>query len=251
MKKLISVMLASVMAMALMIPAFATTSSQTMTAAGTTAAPTIKLTMPKAVNIALNPYRMSYKNEKIGIATATNETFISPIVEIKNESNVALTMSVKGNATKAGGIKILTALPTGAETLTTSDPGDKNVMISVNILPNVADALVTTGTDADDLLAALTGDDLATAVLSDKAADLKFGEADDAPTTIDLDAAITVGDDGAVTATPNYIRLNFSGDCNTNPKDAYVAADTVGASLTFTFKPVAAAVADADAEENP
>jgi len=226
MKKLISVMLASVMAMALMIPAFAT--SQTLTATGVTAAPTIKLTMPKAVNIALNPYRMSYKNSKIGLEEGKTDTFISPVVEIKNESDTALKMAVKGNATKAGAIKIV-----AADAVQTSTPGDKNVAVSVNILPNVAESLGSTAAFE------LTGDALKTAALTDKAADIFGGTGTDAVDPIELDAC-EAGSDGKLT--PNYIRINFSGDCNTNPKDAYVTADTVGVSLTFTFTPVAATV---------
>jgi len=217
-------MLAIVMVMALALPAFASDDEYQVEATGITAAPTIKVTMPKGMNVILNPYKMSYTNSNLSISSATQATFISPAVSIKNESNVALKMEIKGGATPSDNLKVVDA---ANKVQTASAPGDKNVFIQLNVeVDKNADvaAGTTVATTTNKALSSSEG--------------TLFGVSGTSDTRLSLTACAVSG----TTVTPNYVWLQFSGDCNSNPKEPYTADDTIGAALTFTFTPVAATV---------
>lgn len=215
MKKTFSLMMAMIMVIALALPVFASEDEYEVEATGITAAPTIKVTMPKGMSVVLNPYKMSYTNQTLSIS-ANQSTFISPAVSIKNESNVALKMEVKGAAVPADNLKVVSA----SNNVQTSTPGDKNVYIQLNVeVDKTADvqASTTVATTTNKALSSSDG--------------TLFGVSGTTDTRLAL---------AAVASGATYVWLQFSGDVNSNPKEAYTAEDTLDATLTFTFTPVAA-----------
>lgn len=216
MKKTFSLMMAMIMAIALMLPVFASEDEYEVEATGITSAPTIKVTMPKGMSVVLNPYKMSYSNQGLSISN-NQSTFISPAVSIKNESNVALKMQVKGAAVPTDNLKVVNT----SNSVQTTAAGDKNVFIQLNVEVNKTTDVVATTTVATTT----------NTVLSSSDATL-FGVSGQTDTRLALDAVAS----GSAT----YVWLQFSGDVNSNPKEPYTAEDTLGANLTFTFTPVAA-----------
>lgn len=216
MKKMFAVMMAMVMVMSLALPVFASDDEYEVEASGITAAPTIKLTMPKGMSVVLNPYKMSYSNTSLDI-TNNQSTFISPAVEIKNESNVALKMEIKGAAVPTDNLKVVSA----SSSVQTTNPGDKNVYIQLNV-----EVDKTTQVTSSTTVATTEHKELS----SSEATLFGSGQTD---TSLSL---------AAVASGATYVWLQFSGDVNSNPKEPYTAEDTMGAMLTFTFTPVAATV---------
>ena len=109
-KKLISTAMAGAMALSLSVPAFAAANSNTSleqntAITGTTQAPTIKITVPAAGTVTVNPYKMAVS---VGGSDVTDQ-IISATQFIENASDVALKVSAEVTGTAAGNLAFATA----------------------------------------------------------------------------------------------------------------------------------------------
>lgn len=101
MKKITSMFLALVMALALTIPAFA--SSGTVKVEGSIQVPTLNVVLPTTASMVMNPYNMSVKLDPRDPASAVNDQIISPTMEVKNLSNIGVQVGIKVTGTKGRG----------------------------------------------------------------------------------------------------------------------------------------------------
>lgn len=111
MKKFLSVVLALTMALALCVPAFAAdtvlngvdglSEGATIEVTGTTQTATVKVTVPAAGEIVLNPYELDYT--VAGAASPVQTQIISAEQYIVNESNLPVKVTTKVTGTIEGG----------------------------------------------------------------------------------------------------------------------------------------------------
>ncbi len=234
MKKKLSLALALVMALSLSAPVFAVDSpapagtndtkstNQSMAVAGTTKAPTIKITVSSSGAMILNPYKLSV--DLGDTITGSTEQIVSPTYGITNESNVALQVNVtvtgkqEGNATFA---KESTQDPNARKPLTTNSAFVKFEMAKADTEPAASD---TWGTAEDVTYKA---DAVVASIV------LKKGAA-----TLDKDAEAPVmasaGDD---MSTPTYLAFHLTGDAVSAPETPWTDADKISADIAFTFTP--------------
>lgn len=214
-KKLIAFVLAGAMTFGASLTAFAadatvsdTTAETTVTGTGSINVPTIRVTVPTAFDVVLNPFQIAYEDADGN----TQKTQIVTVPQlITNESNVAVAVNVKEfKATPSSDVK-LSAKPVAKAT-------DKSVYLYLEIVNS------TTDTAAN---AKFTG--TASLVPTDDSGD---GSSKDAIVTL------AAGDE-----TATYAAFKLGGDMVVNPVEAdgtatpWVAADKVDVSFKFTFTP--------------
>ena len=227
MKKLFALVMALVMSLSLAATAFASDTRAEVADAskganvkvtGKALVPTIKLKVPSAVGVVLNPYGMKIKEtsgEWAKDSTGTvQDKVVSAISNITNLSDVKVKVGVSATATASTGI-------TFAKTDAAKDVANKDKqvylvleMITANDENSAATAFAT---PAKSL------------VLSTTAATLK-GDAADA---IELAAST----DGSTIANGGVLAFRFSGQTSKTPTTPWSDRDTVGATVTFTFIP--------------
>lgn len=109
MKKMLSAALAGAMALSLSVPAFATETEVTMDGlaegatvevSGTTQTASVKILVPSAGAVILNPYELDYKATET--ATAVNDQIISATQYVVNESNLPVKVTTKVTGTIEG-----------------------------------------------------------------------------------------------------------------------------------------------------
>lgn len=231
MKKVLSFVLALVLVLAVTVPAFATSSTPTQEitdpsklatgvtnkVTGATSVGTLKLTVPTANGVVLNPYGLSLKVNNIGAVDDTNGTakttqIISPAQAIKSESTSKIKVSVVTTGTVGGNAKFATeSLASDTDTKTNSvflkfvaaDPGASDV--------------------ATDALAPITKGSADEIVISAKAS-----------TKAEI-GTLAAGDSAA-----QYLVYQLQGDAIKAPTTPWTTRDTVSVTLAFTFDPVSA-----------
>ena len=233
MKKITSMFLALVMALSLAVPAFA--SSGTVKVEGSIQMPTINVVLPTTASMVLNPYSMDVKlNPKD--TTTYDDQVISPVMEVKNMSNIDMQVGIQIAGTKGkGDVKFATAAPAanaankeafiyavfqiGAAGMTITDPGNvtadaANVAILDEPASGAAAATPKDVTNFETVAGAAADDDntLAATVLN---------------TTTNKQEAAPTG----------VLGFRFFG--STSDVTTWTEKDTLGATLTFKFTPVA------------
>lgn len=233
MKKITSMFLALVMALSLTVPAFA--SSGTVKVEGSIQLPTINVTLPTTASMIMNPYSMDVKlNPKD--TTTVNDQIVSPVMEVTNLSNIDMQVGIQiAGAKGKGDAKFAAAAPTagattkeafiyavfqiGAAGMTISDPGNVTAdAANVAVLEEPASG-ATTATPKDvtnfGTVAGTVADSnntLAATVLN---------------TTTNKQEAAPTG----------VLGFKFFG--TTSDVTTWTDKDTLGATLTFKFTPVA------------
>lgn len=233
MKKITSMFLALVMALSLTVPAFA--SSGTVKVEGSIQLPTINVTLPTTASMIMNPYSMDVKlNPKD--TTTVNDQIVSPVMEVTNLSNIDMQVGIQiAGAKGKGDAKFAAAAPTagatdkeafiyavfqiGAAGMTISDPGNVTAdAANVAVLEEPASG-ATTATPKDvtnfETVAGTVADSnntLAATVLN---------------TTTNKQEAAPTG----------VLGFKFFG--TTSDVTTWNDKDTLGATLTFKFTPVA------------
>lgn len=216
MKKVLSVVLALAMVLALAVPAFATDNTsladigKAATGASTdmkgeTKVPTIDIVVPKNASIIVNPYQISVTPTG---GTATQDTVISPVYYITNKSDIKLDVGMTVTGKAGSGVSFADAAPTSSETANA-------VYLKFEAAP--------TATQAEPTWASATG------VQSVKVT----------KTAQKLEGATGIKMDAASTSTPNYIAYHVSGSAATAPTKPWTTAMTAGVTVAFTFKPIA------------
>lgn len=232
MKKITSMFLALVMALALTIPAFA--SSGTVKVEGTIQLPTINVVLPTTASMVMNPYSMDVKlNPKD--TTTVNDQIVSPVMKVTNLSNIDMQVGIQIAGTKGkGDAKFAAADP--------STSTDKEAFIYAVFAIGDVDVNVT---DPGNVMA----DAANVAILEEPAASALTGTLKDvtnfetvAGTVADANNTLcaTVLDpvsNKQVAGDTGVLGFKFFG--TTSPVTTWTDKDILGATLSFTFTPVA------------
>lgn len=240
MKKVLSVVLALAMVLALAVPAFAsaqqtdTTMTDIAKAAtgsstemkGETKVPTINIVVPKTSSIVVNPYQIKVKVDNVDV----QDTVIAPTSYITNKSDIKMEVYMTVTGKPGSGVTFVTAAPTSPAAGTTTTVGN-DVFLTFEAAP-VAD-----NTSEPDWGSAQGK----TSVVVDRVAKKLDGQGSN-PAGITLDACAASGTD----LTPNYIAYHVKGSAQTAPTKAWTATMTAGVTVAFTFKPVANTVTEPD-----
>lgn len=213
-KRLLALVLAGVMTFGASLTAFAadasvtdTTTETTVTGSGAINVPTIKVTVPTAFDVVLNPFQIAYEDADGN----TQKTQIVTVPQlITNESNVAVAVNVKEfKATPSTGV---TLLPKAVGKAT-----DKSVYLYLDMVASSTD---------NAAAAKFTGSGL---VPTDDSGD---GSSRDAV------VILAAGNEAAT-----YAAFKLGGDMVVNPVDTdgtatpWVAADKVDVTFKLTFTP--------------
>lgn len=248
MKKITSMFLALVMALALAVPAFA--SSGKVDVAGSITLPTINVVLPTTASMILNPYGLEVKlNPKDTTEEPVTDQIISPIMQVKNLSDIGMKVDIKVNGTvgKGGTAEFTDEDPTA----TTGAPTGKvaNVVGYFAIIGNddVADfaapASMTIGTtpgtvqvlpvdETDDTVGVVKGFEPATA--ADEAGRTNvLAPSKDKKTTNDEDKGIL-----AFLFTGSAVKAPTKTVDSNEVSDPWTDKDVLSASVSFTFTPV-------------
>lgn len=217
-KKILSAILAMTMAMGLSISAYADTvvgnqedadataaAGASLTVTSSTNLPVVKITVPTAAAVVINPFQLAYKDTETGLDG--NDQVVSVVKKITSDSNVPVAVNVEDfKATPTAGITILGKSAVSAKT--------KSAYIYMAIGEDVNVAKKFT-----------------TLVATNPTGDAKGAEK----------AAIYTLPAKETTATE--CQFIIRGDVNANPvntegaADPWAAANTVAISYKFTFTP--------------
>lgn len=237
MKKATSILLALVLALTLAVPAFAGSvgsADNTVEVKGHMVSPTITMTMPIGVMVALNPYRLKYSGASPFLKSLkdSQDQILSVAGVIENKSTSKVSVSAVATATATG-----FSLVSGGNV-------DSNGKFAATETTKKAVLKMQLGeaTDKDGTYATAPAEAVFT---SDK---VYYGYKADA-TVISADS-VNAGEMKAVEiAAPdsgaNYIAFKFSGAMNDHLARnlKWSDSDTLSISVAFTFKPMANDVA--------
>lgn len=242
MKKVLSVVLALALVLAIAVPTFATPNvdDQTKMASGIentmtggTKVPAIKVTVPTSGAVVLNPYSMGVKigadgaMSDNGTANITGNTVISPTYRITSQSDVEIKVnaSVTGEVPSGSEAAFAAATTHGAKPTTTKSV--YLVMDFVNEAP--ADAVskaepatwgVSQSKDSSTGVISYTGIDRTKNITISKSAQVL------------ADAGILAKTDGTKFSA---VAFHVIGDAASAPTNGWKSTDTVNVKTTFTF----------------
>lgn len=221
MKKMTALALAVVMCLSLAATAFAVdvtdaTKAANVKVTGTTTVPTIKIEVPAAAAVVLNPYAMKLNADLSGAVDSASGTeqskVISPVYAIKNMSNIDIKVGVTATGTATG----VTFSSSSVATL-----ANKEKKAFVQLVMKAVE-------DGDAATATLDPENDKVLVLSTTAVTLK---AEDQLTLV-------AGDGENVASSGNSdLVFQFQGDTSATPTIPWTNKDVVGANLAFTFAP--------------
>ena len=227
-KKILSMFLALVMALALAVPAFA----EDVKVEGSINLPTINVVLPTSTSMIMNPYQLEVKlNPKDANETPSTEQIISPLMTVKNLSNIGVQVgvTVAGTVTKGSTATLATAKLTGGNST------DKEAFVYVKFLIGDPD---------------MSADDIVKGTEPTAKGDYELILAADAdfPTKLDPDGTadktnksniLAATSDAKNPAEGGVLGFRFFGDMVSAPDDSWTDKDTLGATLSFTFTPIA------------
>lgn len=202
MNKILSAALAGVMALSLMVPAFAAETEVTMDGladgatvevTGTTQTATVKILVPATGEVILNPYELDCTVP--GAASPVQDQIISATQYIVNESNLPVKVSTK-----------VTGTIEGAEFSATSAVAETTKKVNLQFGIGATSAKDTEPGTFDTRALAKT--------------ETAFAD-------------ITMDKKGGTNPAVGY---KFSGDASKNPDTPWTTDDVVGATIAFTFK---------------
>lgn len=222
-KKIMSTVLGSTLALSMAATAFAanTDLEQSTEITGTTQTPTISISVPSTGDVILNPYKMSVdvSEDQDGSALVTNQIISAPAY-IKNKTDVALSISATVTGKVAGEAVFATASTQSGKAVTTK---------SAFVYLEVIDAGAGDDADAAEPTTALTD-------ASWKAYDAKAANqillAAKAVNKANMLTVPAVADSSS-----SFIAYRLAGDAASSPTKAWTSADTVSATIAFTFTP--------------
>ena len=253
MKKIISMFLALVMALALAVPAMA----DDVQVEGTIQLPTINVVLPTTASVILNPYSLNVTLGKGETATTNDSQIISPTMYVKNLSDIGVQVAISVTGTKGKGSTA--AFATAEIDDDPTDPGttlNKEAFVFAKFV--IQDDVTTPVTiTASDIPTDDSGDGIV--ILSETKKEVtafKSTDAIDAGTSTTRNV-LAASADKKNPAAKGVLAFAFSGDAVYAPtkapasgtgdrtSDPWSDKDTLGATVSFTFTPVPGAVAAA------
>ena len=142
-KKLASLLMVAAMIVALAVPAFGATATEkavssatnSLTITATTNTPAIKMMVPSAVAVVINPYGLNYSYTPAGASAATTSDYkiISDVGAVKNLTQAPVKVQVKVAGTIAGGGAFAT------DYATAEDATDKKVFMFIDTYASGSD----------------------------------------------------------------------------------------------------------------
>lgn len=222
-KKVATLVLAGAMALSMAVPAFAadTDLEQSTEITGTTQTPTISISVPATGAVVLNPYKMSVdlSEDQDGSEVVTNQ-IISATNYIKNKTDVALAVSATVTGKVAGEAVFATATTQGTKAVTT-----KSAFVYLEVIDTGA------GEDGDATAPATAPTDASWKAYDAKAVNQVLLSAK-AVTKANMLTVPAVAADNS-----SFIAFRLAGDAASAPTKAWTSADTVSATIAFTFTP--------------
>lgn len=226
-KKIMSTALAGVMALSLSATALAeeTDLVQSTEIEGSTQTPTISISVPVSGDVILNPYKMSVdvSADQDGSELVTSQIISAPEY-IKNKTDVALSVSATVTGKVAGEAVFATASTQSGKAVTT-----KSAFVYLEVIDAGA------GADADATAPTTVPTDADWAAYDAKAAN-QILLAAKAVSKANMLTVPAVAD-----ASSSFIAYRLAGDAASSPTKAWTEADTVSATIAFTFTPTVAA----------
>ena len=234
-KKLISTAMAGVMALSLSLPAFA----DDVKVEGSINLPTINMVLPTTASMIMNPYELNVKlNPKDPAETPVDDQIISPLMTVKNLSNIGVKVAVSVQGTKGRGTAAFAAATTQGSTKSTVKEAFVYAMFSIGDPDMAIDDITAPSTVPSADAAYLT-------ILSETAKEVtKLAAADAASTTAGAVNVLT-GTTGKTAAEGGVLGFRFFGDMTQAPvaadgsSDPWTDKDILSATVSFTFSPVA------------
>ena len=211
MKKIISFVLACVMALSLSVVAFAAGNETEIT--GSTQVPTINVTVPATGTVTINPYGLEVTVDSVKVT----DQIISGVTYLESTTLTALRVSATVTGTQNGNAKLATATTQGAKAPTTN---------SVFLYMEIGKATKKDG----------SGDPTWATAYDSKAANQVLVSAK-ATTKADVVTMDKSADGTAAT----YAAFRLAGDAASAPATAWTTADTVDVTIAFTFLPTVVA----------
>ena len=169
--------------------------------------PTINVTVPGELAVAINPYQIKYAGSTVADSTDAQDQIISVAQEITSSSNVAMSVDITATATVSEGVKLATA-----------DIKDTDTTKSAFIYMKLKAGDKTTNEEA--LKAAYN-----------KSEDIAFA----AKATTKKGAVVLPAKDGD----DGKISFKINGNASKTPSTPWSDSDTVKLSVVFAFNPTA------------
>lgn len=229
MKKILTLVLALAMVMALAVPSFAE-EKEDFEVEGSIQMPNINIVMPNSGGVILNPYEMEVKVKDGANTTDVTDTVISDVMTVKNLSDVDLQVSLKVTANVA---------KNGTVTLEGSSVADEDEEVQAYLWIKfaISDGTKTYSDYSSDTYAAGNG----VLVLDGTEQDVGgFGHPVDddeaASTTNTLQHRDSTSQDK--TAANTYGALDFMIHGDTSSSSDWTDNDSVSVKVAFTFTPI-------------
>lgn len=233
-KKLISTAMAGVMALSLSVPAFA----DDVKVEGSINLPTINMVLPTTASMIMNHYELNVKlNPRDPDETPVDDQIISPLMTVKNLSNIGVKVAVSVQGTKGKGTAAFATGTTQGSTKSTA----KEAFVYAKFLIGDPDMAISDIT-APTTVPSADGDYLT--ILSETATEVTKLKATDAASTTAGSVNVLTGTTGKTAANGGVLGFRFFGDMTQAPElngesDPWTDKDILGATVSFTFSPVA------------
>ena len=239
-KKILSLVLASIMVLALAVPAFAVdditpnvtdiTKGANVKIAGSTEAPTIRVSVPTSAKLIANPYALTVKKtDENGLDADSTAKVISPTQFIQSQSNIDLYVSGTITGTPSTEVKLLSADKADDDAWTAASKSKEMFLYFVmkentTVGTKISDTTAYSADDASQMIVQAK----ATPIPAAMAAQAKLGKA-------------TITDGTADKTTEVAFRL--MGKLTSNlATGTWTDKDKVDVAIAFTFLPTAPAV---------
>lgn len=226
-RKIATTFLAMAMAATLTAPAFASSAAANkVQVEGAINLPTINVVLPTTASMTLNPYKLNVKLDK-NDTTGSEDQIISPLMTVKNLSNIGVQVGATVTGTLGKGSTATFKNATAAAVTT-----GKEVFVYVKFLIGDSDM---EATDITAEASPATGGMVV--ILSDTETDVVALKPSIAADTTNKTNILAATSDTKNPAEDGVLGFRFFGDMS--KVTDWTDKDTVGATIAFTFTPVA------------
>ena len=239
-KRVLSCVMAGVLAVSMAVPAFATASpspapNTSTNITGAYVDIVIDVNVPTTGEAQINPYGLPVKLDDDGTNKITGEQIVTKPLLLVNNSDSNLNVSASVTATATGDLRFATAAPTASDTYKSAfvylqmKPTD----LDINNKASGSDTGIQ-GVTTDDVNAVFAGWKQDYAAAKDLVLNGTSAATKDKMVTL---AAATINGSTVTWNEGSIAAFRLAGKVNDNPRDAWVTRDGFTAAIAFTFKP--------------